>query len=60
MKRCAQVMFLCVKDGSAPACASVPSPTVPSNSHCRNDRNACRHGFQNVDHLPEVWTRYVA
>ena len=19
-------------------------------SHCRNDRNACRHGFQNVDH----------
>ena len=22
MKRCAQVMFLCVKDGSAPACAS--------------------------------------
>ena len=45
-----QVMFLCVKDGSAPACASVTSPTVPSNSHCRNDRNACRHGFQNVDH----------
>lgn len=45
---------LCVKDGSAPACASVPSPTAPSNSRCRNDRNACRHGFQNVDHLPEV------
>lgn len=22
----------------------------PSNSRCRNDRNACRHGFQNVDH----------
>ena len=34
----------------APACASVPWRTVPSNSHCRNDRNACQHGFQNVDH----------
>lgn len=22
----------------------------PSNSRCRNDRNACRHGFRNVDH----------
>ena len=36
--------------GSAPACASVPWRTVPSNSRCRNDRNACQHGFQNVDH----------
>ena len=43
-------MSPCVRAGSAPACASVPWRTVPSNSHCRNDRNACQHGFQNVDH----------
>ena len=49
--RFALVTFLCVRSCSTPACASVPSPTIPSNSRCRNDCNAYQHGFQNVDHL---------